>query len=140
MPRPTTDTKMSRGFQQEYHIERDAGTVYAGEEASLKHVDARRTQFRIPISGDPVTVSVQVQYETNYAGDLPKLIVGQPGEVEVEDIAEGAADTWEQLSVYFVPNDVPRYIWAELVSDNTAVPGAGIAVYWQQLSVIPEIG
>lgn len=104
------------------------------------HPDARRTQFRTPISGDPVTVSVFVLYETNYAGDLPKLIVAQQGQPEVEAIAVGASDTWEQLSVSFVPADVPKYIWAELVSNNTAAPGAGIAVYWQRLSIIPEIG
>jgi len=137
--RPITDTKMSRGFQQEYHIERDADTTYGGEEASVKHPDARRTQFRIPTSGDPITVSVFVRYETNYAGTLPSLIVGQPGQLEVEDVAVVAADTWKQLSVLFIPGIAPKYIWVELVSNNTA--GAGdYAVYWQRLSAIPEAG
>ena len=133
VPKPTTDTKLNWGFQQTHYIERDTATVYGGEEASMEHIDARTTQFRIASSGDPVTVTVFVRRETNYAGTLPKLIVHQAGNTDVEATAIGAVDTWEQLSVSYTPNAQPPIIWASVVTDNTAV-GALIATYWQRLS------
>jgi hypothetical protein len=136
--KPLTDTKLNWGFQQLYAIERDTVTTYGGEGSSLEQPDARTTQFRIPISGDPVTVSAFVLRETNYAGSLPKVVVSQPGQDDVESVAVGAADTWEEVTVSFTPGASPPYIWVDLVSQNTA--GAGdYAVYWQRLSVIPEV-
>ena len=73
-----------------------------------------------------------VRRETNYAGTLPKLVVHQAGNTDVEDIATGAVDTWEQLSVAYVPNATPPIAWASLVSDNTAAGPANIATYWQE--------
>jgi len=132
VPRPTTDTKQSYGFQQEHHIERDTTITYGGEAASLKHVDARTTQFRMAISGNHIQVIVWVYREANYAGVLPKLVVWQPGGIVMEDIATGVADAWESLSLIYDPDLTPPYIWVELVSDNTATSG-NYAVYWQQI-------
>lgn len=133
--RPTDDDKISWGPQQEYHHERDTAITYGGAEACLLHPDARTTQFRAPITGVPITVTVQVQREANYAGDLPKLVVHQPGQDDVEDVASGAVEAWELLSVDYEPHVYPPLVWIELVSDNVAASGDH-AVRWQLIPIV----
>jgi len=134
--RPTLRAKRSLGTYQDFYATHNAVTTYAGNDASLEHVDARRTQFRIPTSGPALTATVWVYLQAAYAGIAPKLIVWQPNQTAVEDTASGTTGAWEQLTVSFTPAAAPPYIWVELVSDNTALAGA-YAVYWQELSVTP---
>jgi len=136
--RPTVVTKRSVGPQQDYYHERDTITTYASEEASLEHPDARVTQFRIPISGNPTTTTVQVYLGAAYAGIAPKLIVHQEGNTDVEATATGTTGMWEELSVVYTPNAIPLHMWVELRSDNTA--GAGdYSVYWQRLRCVENV-
>ena len=136
--RPTVVTKRSVGPQQDYYHERDTITTYASEEASLEHPDARVTQFRIPISGNPTTTTVQVYLGAAYAGIAPKLIVHQEGNTDVEATATGTTGAWEELSVVYTPNAIPLHMWVELRSDNTA--GAGdYSVYWQRLRCVENV-
>ena len=135
VPRPTTNTKRSLGPYQDFYATHDTATVYGGEAASLEHVDARRTQFRVPTSSLALTITVWVYAEAGYAGTAPQLIVWQPEQTAVEDTASGTTAAWEQLSVSFTPAAAPPYIWVELASDNTA---AAVGVYWNQVSVTPS--
>ena len=132
--RPTIKSQRSYGPQQDQYIARDVAVVYLGAQASLQHPDARTTQFRVPISGAPVTVTVWVYLEAAYSGVAPKLVVHQPGNTDVEASATGTTGAWEQLSVAYVPNEQPLHLWVELVSDNTAV-ALSYAVYWQILPI-----
>ena len=136
---PITIAKRSYGPHLDQYIARDAITTYGGAEASLEHPDARTTQFRVPISGNPVTFTVWVYLEAGYSGTAPKLVVHQPGNTDVEDYATGTTGAWEQLSVSYTPNAAPLVLWIELVSDNTADPTAvACSVFWQELEGGPS--
>jgi len=134
--RPTIKTKRSLGPYQDFHVERNATVVRAGWAASMEQIDARADMLRVAISGEPVTASVYVYLEANYAGVAPKLIVHQAGNTDVEDVATGTTGAWEQLSVSYTPNAQPLEIWVELVSDNTAAAGALVGALWSEVQVL----
>jgi len=123
MTRPATDSKKSWGMSQFVDTSRETTTKRTGT-ASIKLADAGRHQMFVPTTNVSTTISVYVQWEADYAGTKPQLVVKQPGQADQTDTATGSASTWEQLSVTLTPAASPGYVVVELVSSNTAT-GAG---------------
>jgi len=123
IPRPATAAKNSWGPIQFVDRELESGTVQAGSYGRVIHDAGQVLVRRIPVTDVEITVSLYMRYETNYAGNLPRLIVKQPGQADQIDTMVALADNWEQLSVTFTPAAVPNFIevWAE--SRNTAAAG-----------------
>lgn len=117
--RPATDSKKSWGAIQGYEKVRETTTTRTGT-ASIKLSDAGVHQMFVPTTNTSTTISVYVQWEADYAGTLPQLIVKQPGQSDQTDTATGSSGNWEQLSVTFTPAATPSYCVVELWSHNTA--------------------
>jgi hypothetical protein len=133
--RPVTDSKKSWGAVQYPPISRETTTKRTGA-ASIKLADAGRFQVWKSTNGatTQITISCYVYFEADYAGDLPQLIVHQPGQSDATDTATGAAENWEALSVTLTPAASPGYVVAELVSRNTATSGS-FGCYFDDLAV-----
>jgi len=121
--RPATAAKNSWGPVQFVDREAETGTVQAGSVARVIHDAGQTLVRRVPVTAVEITVTLYMRYETNYAGDLPRMVIKQPGQADEIDTMVEAADTWEQLSVTFTPAALPAYVevWAE--SRNTAAAG-----------------
>jgi len=123
LARPATDSKKSWGMSQFVDTSRETTTVRTGS-ASIKLADAGRHQMFVPTTATSTTISVYVQWEADYAGTKPSLVVKQPGQSDSTDTATGSSGSWEQLSVTLTPAASPGYVVVELVSSNTATSGA----------------
>jgi hypothetical protein len=132
--RPATDAKNSWGATQRQNAERDTATTYDASAASVELPDAGRAQFKIPVDGAEITVSVQAYREANYAGTNPQMVVKQPGQADRSTTDAGAAGAWNELTDTFTPAADPEYIFVELVSNNTAAAG-NYATYFDNLTV-----
>ncbi|MGD8500804.1 MAG: hypothetical protein PVJ86_09165 [Phycisphaerales bacterium] len=131
--KPVTAGKMSRGHIQFWNSIRDTGTTYGASAASLELPDAGRFQIRRQVGAVSTTVSVRVYREANYAGNLPQMIIKQPGQADRTTTDVGAAGAWNLLTDTWTPAATPPYIVIELVSRNTA--GAGnYATYFDHLN------
>lgn len=133
LDRPATAGKKSRGAIQWFPRERETTTVRTGS-AALKLSDASRVQFIFPASNVSTTVSVYVQWEADYAGTKPQLVVKQAGQSDQSDTAVGSSGAWEALSVTLTPVASPGWIAVELVSNNTATSG-NYNVFFDDLTV-----
>lgn len=121
IPRPVTAAKNSWGAIQFQDVELEATTVQAGSYSRVLHDAGQVLVRRIPTTNTEITVTLYMRYEDDYAGDLPRMIIKQPGQADQTDTMTAAADTWEQLTATFTPAASPKYVevWAE--SRNTAV-------------------
>lgn len=119
--RPTTAAKNSWGAEQFQDRELESGTVQAGTYSRVLHDAGSVLVRRVPITGAQITVSLYMYREANYAGNLPWMVIKQPGVADRTTIMTAAVSTWEQLSDTFTPASPPGFIevWAE--SRNTAV-------------------
>lgn len=131
--RPAVSAKKSWGATQYPLLARETTTKRTGT-ASLKLADAGRHQMFVPTSNVSTTISVYVQWEADYAGTKPRMIVKQPGQADQSDTATGSAGTWEELSVTLTPAAIPGYVVVELVSSNEATSG-NFATYFDDLTV-----
>lgn len=120
--RPVTVAKNSWGPVQFQDTERETGTVHAGSVSMCLH-DAGRHQIFVPVTNEETTISIYVYREANYTGNLPQMILKQPGQVDRVTTDGGAAGGWNLLTDTFTPVADPPYVVVELVSRNTA--GAG---------------
>jgi len=121
--RPATASKNSWGAVQRTDMEVETGTVQAGTYARVLHDAGSVLVRRIPVTGVEITVTLYVRREANYAGNLPRMIIKQPGAADQITTSVAAVNTWEQLSDTFTPNALPGYVevWAQ--SRNTAAAG-----------------
>ena len=117
--RPVTNGKRSWGAIQRVDSERETGTVRTGTASIVLH-DAGRHQIFVPIDGAQSTISVWVYREANYAGNLPQMLIKQPGQADRVTTQAGAVGAWEALTDTFTPAALPTYVVVELVSRNTA--------------------
>ena len=120
--RPVTASKNSWGPIQFQDMERETGTVHTGVASICLH-DAGRHQMWMPVADESTTISVYVYREANYAGNLPQMIIKQPGQVDVVVTDTGAAGAWNLLTTTLTPAADPPYVVIELVSRNTAAAG-----------------
>ena len=135
LTRPVTNGKRSWGPIQFTGAVRDTTITHDGSEASLKLPDAgMEALMMIPIGGEEITISLQVYREADYAGDLPQLIVRQPGQADQIDTDTGDEETWNELSVTFTPAALPKFVQVFVNSRNTASSG-DYATYWDSLTV-----
>ena len=129
--RPVTDSKKSWGPVQFTNVERDTGTVHTGS-TSLKEADATAFQFPVPVGNGSMTISCYVQWETDYAGTKPQMIIKQAGQADITVTATGSSGAWELLSNIFTPASSPDFVMVELRSNNTATSG-NYDVFFDQL-------
>jgi hypothetical protein len=118
--RPVTASKNSWGPLQFPDMERETGTTRGASTASLCLHDAGRHQIWVPVANESTTISVYVYREANYAGNLPQMLVKQPGQADDITTDVGAAGTWNLLTTTLTPAADPSYIVVELISRNTA--------------------
>lgn len=138
LTRPVTDGKRSWGAVQYQNEGRETATTHGGGLA-LRLDDCGRRQFWIPYPGDQteITVSVWGYYEANYAGNLPRMIIKQPGQADRVTAMAGGAGAWEELTDTFTPNHKPDWICVELVSENTdAANPATNDAFFDDLTVV----
>lgn len=117
--RPATSAKKSWGAVQFIPALRDTGTVRTGT-ASLRLSDAGRHQMFVPVTNVSTVFSVYVQWEADYAGTKPQMVIKQPGQSDTTVTATGSAGSWELLTTTLTPAASPPYVIVELVSSNTA--------------------
>lgn len=132
IPRPVTASKNSWGPCQFMDMERETGTVHAGSVSMVLH-DAGRHQIWVPVANESTTISVYVYREANYAGNLPQMIVKQPGQADDVTTDAAAASQWNLLTTTLTPAADPPYVVVELVSRNTN--GAADEVFFDDLAV-----
>lgn len=129
LPRPTSDSKKTRGAIQLNPIERETTIVPSGETESIKMADASVHQIFIPITGKTMTFSVEAYRETDYAGTNPQMTIKQPGQSDRTTTDVGSANQFNALSDTFQPANLPSWVVMEIRSDNTATSGS-YATYW----------
>lgn len=118
--RPTTASKNSWGPTQFVDMELESGTVQAGTYSRVLHDAGQVLARRVPVTGVQITITLYMRREANYAGNLPRMIIKQPGVADRTTVMTAAVNTWEQLSDTFTPSAAPGFVevWAE--SRNTA--------------------
>lgn len=128
-PRPVTASKNSWGPLQFIDSELESGTVQAGTYARAINDAGSKFVRRIPVTGVEITVSLYLRREANYAGNLPQMIIKQPGQADQTSTMVAAVNTWEQLSDTFTPSATPGFVDVYAVSRNTAVAGNYVTFY-----------
>ena len=132
VPRPTTGSKNSWGAVQYPPVSRSTTQKHGGT-YSLNLSDAGRTQFFVPVTATPTTISVYVYREADYAGTNPQMIIRELGVAERVTTDAGSSGGWNQLTDTFTPS-AAGVVAVEIVSDNTATSGS-YAVYVDDLAV-----
>lgn len=130
--RPATSAKKSWGAVQYADKDRETTTKRTGA-ASLKLADAGVHQMFVPVTNVSTVFSCYVQWEANYAGTKPQMIVKQPGQADVTVTAVGSSGAWELLTTTLTPAAVPSYCVVELRSNNTA-SGASIGCFFDDVA------
>jgi hypothetical protein len=135
MTRPATASKQSWGPIQYVGAVRDATTKDGATGASIKLPDAGE-QFimRALVANASTTISLKVYRESDYAGDLPQMILRQPGIADDTTTDSGDAAEWNTLSDTLTPAALPPYLDIFVRSRNTATSG-NYAVYVDTVSV-----
>jgi hypothetical protein len=123
LPRPSTDSKKTRGAIQYNVVERETVIVPQGTSESIKMPDAMVHQIFVPITGKKMTFSVSVYREANYAGTNPQMILKQPGQSDIIVTDTGSSETFNTLSHSYTPASFPTFVVMQLLNDNTAVSG-----------------
>lgn len=135
IPRPVTASKNSWGPMQYVERNIETGTVQAGTQARELPDAGQIRVFRVPCAAEATTVTLYMRYEADYSGgNLPRMIIKQPGVADRVTTMTVGANTWQQLSDTFTPAATPSYfeVWVE--SRNTA--GAGnYKVYYDTFDV-----
>lgn len=116
--RPATSAKKSWGAVQFVPALRDTGTVRTGA-ASLKLSDAGRHMMFVPVRNVSTVFSVYVQWEADYAGTKPSMVIKQPGQSDTTVTATGSSGSWELLTTTLTPAASPGYMIVEFVSNNS---------------------
>ena len=137
LTRPTTSGKTSLGATQHTQSSLETSQTYSGS-GSLSLLDAGRVQFRVPVNNVSTTLSVQVKWETDYAGTKPQMIIKQPGQADITVTATGGAGSWELLTHTWTPSTATDFIVVDLVSSNTATSGS-YKTYFDDLSSSVQI-
>lgn len=131
--RPATSAKKSWGAVQFVPALRDTTTKRTGA-ASMKLSDAGRHMMFVPTTNVSTVFSVYVQWETDYAGTKPQMILRQPGQSDTTVTATGSSGSWELLTTTLTPAASPGYVVIVFISNNTASPGS-IATYFDDFTV-----
>jgi hypothetical protein len=129
--RPATAAKVSWGAVQFNDLARETTTKRTGA-ASIKLADAGVHQMFVPVSNASTTFSCYVQWEANYAGTKPQMLVKQPGQADVTVTATGSSGAWELLTTTLTPAATPSYCVVELRSNNTGT--GSIATYYDDFT------
>lgn len=113
--RPATAEKNSWGPMQFVDRELESGTVYAGTYGRVIQDAGQTFVRRIPVTGVEITVTLYMRRSTNYEGNVPRMVIKQPGQADEITNMTAAVNTWEQLSDTFTPASEPGFIevWAE---------------------------
>lgn len=102
--------------------EKETSTVRTGANA-LRFDGAGYHEILLPVSAVATTVSVYGRYDSNYAGNKPKLeVVNIPGGADQSATMTGGANAWEQLSVNFTPT-ASGICRVRLISQDTSANG-----------------
>lgn len=117
--RPATDSKKSWGALQHAKLSRETTTVRTGA-ASLKLADAGSHQIEVEVSNVSTIFSCYVQWEADYAGTKPQMIIRQAGQSDTTVTATGSSGTWELLTTTLTPAALPKKVYVEFRSNNTA--------------------
>ncbi len=133
--RPTTASKNSWGPVQFHDRELETITVQAGTYARTLLDAGSVLVRRVPHVGAEVTVTLYMRYGNTYAGNLPQMVIKQPGAADQVSTVVAAADTWEQLSDTFTPNADPGYFEVWALSRNTAGIAATTRVIYDTMDV-----
>ena len=134
--RPATAAKNSWGPIQFHDNERETTTTRGASDASIKFDDAGRHQIWVPVEDTSTDFSVWVYREADYAGNLPQMIIKQPGQADDVTTDAAAASQWNELTTTLVPAALPPYVIVELVSRNTNVADAATNdVFFDDLTV-----
>lgn len=131
--RPATDSKKSWGPIQHEDVARETTTTRTGS-VSVKMSDAGRHQMFVPVTAVSTVFSVYVQWEADYAGTKPQMVIKQPGVSDTTVTATGSSGSWEQLTTTLTPAASPPYVIVELVSSNTA-SATNYDCFWDDLTV-----
>jgi hypothetical protein len=102
---------------------KEESTNYRTAVAALRFEGAGFQDILLPVDAFSTTVTVYAEYDSNYSGTLPQLVVKNiPGVADQTDTMVAAADTLEQLSVTFNPTNkgVARI---RFVSNDTSASG-----------------
>lgn len=79
--------------------------------------------FAAVSAGIQTTISIWARWDSNYSGSKPRLQVRNiPGVADQEAVATGSANTWEQLSVTFIPT-ADAYVLVRYESRDASVSG-----------------
>lgn len=132
IPRPATASKVSWGAVQFNDLNRETTTVRTGA-ASIKIADAGVHQMFVPTTNVSTVFSVYVQWEANYAGTKPQMIIHQPGQSDTTVTATGSSGAWELLTTTLTPAASPGYCVVELRSNNSAAT-TSIATYFDDFT------
>ena len=130
--RPVTASKNSWGPCQFFDMERETTTKRTGS-VSMAIRDAGRHQIFVPVTATSTTIKVYVYREANYAGNLPQMIIKQPGQADDVTTDTLAHSQWNLLTTTLTPAADPPYVVVELVSRNTN--GAADEVFFDDLDV-----
>lgn len=133
--RPATAAKNSWGPLQFADVSREVTTVRTGA-ASLKLADAGEHHIFVPTTNISTVFSVYVQWEVDYAGTKPQLIIKQPGQTDVVVTATGASGTWELLTTTLTPAASPGYVVAVFRSNNTAA-ATNFDTFFDDFTAVP---
>ena len=131
--RPVTASKNSWGPCQFFDAERETGTKRTGSVSIALH-DAGRHQIWVPVTNTSTTIKVYVYREANHAGNLPQMIIKQPGQADDVTTDTLAHSQWNLLTTTLTPAADPPYVVIELVSRNTAAALA-YEVFFDDLDV-----
>lgn len=132
--RPVTSAKKSWGPIQSVPMLRETATTRGSSAASLRLSDAGRHQVFVPVTNTSTVFSVYVQWEADYAGTKPQMVIKQPGVADTVITATGSSGSWEQLTTTITPAAIPPYVVVELVSNNTAA-ATNFDVFFDDLTI-----
>lgn len=134
IPWPATNGKRSWGAIQFQPAERDDTVYYGVSGSSLKQIDAGSRVFLAPVTAAETDLSVQVRRGTNYAGNLPRVVISQPGQADITVTDVGAVDTWNELTHTWTPAALPPWVQLRIESQNSAAAGDYV-VNWDDLKL-----
>lgn len=103
---------------------KETTTVRTGSNA-IKIASAGYHDFDIPVAASAATITVYGRYDGSYAGTLPSMNIIKGTECGVSDASDVmvvGANTWEQLSLSFIPTTA-GIITIRLISSTTAPTG-----------------
>jgi hypothetical protein len=116
----------SVGHCERPSVIRDTATVHTSSNSWRIHGPGFQ-DFQLPVSAVATTATIWVQFDANYAGPQPGMLITNGAECGVSDVGVSmggvASATWEQVSVTFTPTS-SGIVTVRLLSNCTNPTGA----------------